>query len=180
MVLSTILKKMLIGRAFTNERGRIRLYNRMDWSLIPSWVFGDLLQKIGELKGEKYLHDLGYQQGIKIAEEMVGCMGLKPRSGWIAQNAVIATLDFIGFGVLKFIESDVKSDGHHHIIIHIIDHPVTEHARKMYGEKSMVCSWFRGVYAAHGEMELGLKNVFFKENKCVCKGDSYCEWETKW
>jgi predicted hydrocarbon binding protein len=180
MALSTILKKMLISRAFTNERGRIKLYGRMDWSLVPSWVFGDLIQKIGEVKGRKYVYDLGYEQGLKVADEMIKCMGVKPKGGWMVQKAVVAILDFIGFGMLEFIKSKTEKDGHHHLVLHIKDHPVTEHAAKMYGSKSMICDWFMGVYAAHGETELGVKNVHFKENKCVCRGDPYCEWESKW
>jgi hypothetical protein len=35
-------------------------------------------------------------------------------------------------------------------------------------------------YAAHGEMELGVKHVRLKETKCVRLGAPYCEWETKW
>jgi len=35
------------------------------------------------------------------------------------------------------------------------------------GARSVACKWFMGVYAAHGEMELGVKHVRLKENKCI-------------
>ncbi len=69
---------------------------------------------------------------------------------------------------------------HHHIIVHVRDNPVIEHGARMFGAKSMVCKWFMGVYAAHGEMELGVGHVRLKENKCIRLGAPYCEWETKW
>jgi hypothetical protein len=36
MALSPILEKMLIGRAFASEPGRIKLYGKMDWMLFPA------------------------------------------------------------------------------------------------------------------------------------------------
>ena len=65
-------------------------------------------------------------------------------------------------------------------ILQVTDNPVTEYAKKKYGEKSMVCHWFMGVYAGHGEYELGIKNAKIREKACVCKGAPHCLWETKW
>jgi hypothetical protein len=36
MGLATILKKMLMGRAFSTERGRIKLFGRTDWTMQPA------------------------------------------------------------------------------------------------------------------------------------------------
>lgn len=95
-------------------------------------------------------------------------------------SAILAMLEFIGFGKPNFVKADVKPDGGHHVIFHVKDNPVIEHASRLFGAKSLVCNWFMGVYAAHGELELGLKHVKVHENKCVCKGARYCEWETRW
>ena len=111
---------------------------------------------------------------------MIKCMGLKPKAGWTTQKAIITMLEFVGFGKPEFVKANIKKDGHHHIIFHVKDNPVIEHAKNLFGSKSMVCNWFMGIYAAHGEMSLGLKHVKLKENKCVCKGAQYCEWESKW
>ena len=80
----------------------------------------------------------------------------------------------------EFVLAKIEKDGHHHVIFRVRDNPVVEHAVRMYGSRSKVCSWFMGIYAAHGEMELGLRNVRLKENRCVCRGSPHCEWETKW
>jgi hypothetical protein len=74
----------------------------------------------------------------------------------------------------------IKRGGHHHIIVHVRDNPVMEHGARMFGAKSVACKWFMGVYAAHGEMELGIKHIKLKENRCIRLGAPYCEWETKW
>jgi len=179
VVLAGILKKFLLGRLFTTERGRIKLFRRMDWTLFPSRALALNLQTIGEKLGEEFVYELGYQAGKEAAKEMIKYMGLRPKGGWVTQKAVIALLDFIGFGKLEFLRAQVK-DGHHHIIIHVRDNPVIEHGAMMFGAKSVACKWFMGVYAAHGEMELGLKHARFKENACIRLGAPYCEWETKW
>ena len=56
MVMSTILKKMLIGRAFSTEKGRIKLFGKMDWTLYPSRALAMNLQSIGKRLGEKALY----------------------------------------------------------------------------------------------------------------------------
>jgi hypothetical protein len=180
MALAWILKKLLFGKAFTTEKGRIKLFGRMDWTLFPSRALALNLQAIGEKLGEEFVYKLGYQAGKDAAEEMVKYMGLKPRGGWVTQKVVISILDFIGFGRPDFVRAEIKEDGHHHIIVHVRDNPVIEHGARMFGAKSMVCKWFMGVYAAHGEMELGVNHVKLKENKCIRLGNPYCEWETKW
>jgi hypothetical protein len=179
MALATILKKLLFGKAFTTERGRIKLFGRMDWTLFPSRALALNLQAIGEKLGEDFVYRLGYEAGMDAAKEMVKYMGLKPRGGWVSREAVIALLDFIGFGKIEFVKANIK-DAHHHVIIHVTDNPVIEHGARMFGAKSVACKWFMGVYTAHGEMEWGLNHVKLIENKCIRLGAPYCEWETKY
>jgi len=60
---------------------------------------------------------------------------------------------------------DVQKDGHHHVIIHVVNNPIVEHAKSMYGSKSLVCNFVAGLFSGHGELELGIKNPKLKENK---------------
>lgn len=180
MVMSTILKKMLISRAFTNVKGRVTLYGKMDWMLFPARAFAINLQSIGEKMGKDYVYKLGYEAGYDAGLEILESTGMKAQSGVAFRKIVMALLDFIGFGKVDFIKFDVKKDGHHHIIIHVHDNPVIEHSIKLYGKKSMACQWFMGVYTAHGEVELGVKNAKLVENKCMKDGSPYCEWESRW
>ena len=180
LMLSNIFKKFLLGRWFAVEDGRIRLFGKMDWSIIHSHVFAMVLQEIGEDIGKEAMFKLGYDQGKEIALEMLKHMGLKIKGGWITQKAIVDVLDFIGFGRPKFVVSKVEKNGRHHVLFHIKDNPVIEHASRLFGNKSLVCSWFMGVYSAHGEFEWGMEKCRFKENRCICRGDHYCEWESKW
>jgi hypothetical protein len=126
------------------------------------------------------LYKLGYEGAKEGALELIKYMGLKPKGGWVTQKAVLSLLEFLGYGRPKFLVARVEKDGRRRVVFHIRGNPVVEQAARMYGAKSKVCSWFMGIYAAHGEMELGLRNARMKENKCICRGARYCEWETKW
>ena len=179
-MISNTFKKFLLGRWFSVEDGRIRLFGKMDWNLVHSRIFAMILQDMGESIGKEKLFELGYDQGKEISMEMIKSMGLKLKGGWNTQKAIIDVLDFIGFGRPKFVVSKVEKNGHHHMIFHIDDNPVIEHAHRLFGKKSHICSWFMGVYSAHGEYEWGMEKCHFKENKCICNGNSYCEWESKW
>lgn len=97
MALAGILKKLVFGRAFTTERGRIKLFTRMDWTLFSSRALALNLQTVRVKLGEQFLYKLGYQAGKDAAKEMVRYMGLKPKGGWITQKAVVSMLEFIGF-----------------------------------------------------------------------------------
>lgn len=179
-MLSPILKKMLIGRAFANEDGRIKMYGKMDWMMFPARALAMNFQSIAEKNGAAYLRKLGYEAGADAAKEIIGATNIKPRGGWATQKVIIALLDFIGFGQTTFLKTDFKEGGHHHFIMHLSNNPTIEHAIKLYGKKSMVCEWFMGVYQAHGEAELGLKNMNVVENHCMKNGFPQCEWESKW
>ncbi len=179
-MLSPILKKMLIGRAFSNEKGRITLYGKMDWMMYPAKGLAMNFQSIAEKNGPEFLRKLGREAGEDAGIEIVKASGHQIKPGWTTQKIITALLDFIGFGVLKFTKTDTSKDGHHHIIMHITHNPVIEHGVKMYGKKSMICEWFMGVYEAHGELELGIKNARLKENHCLKDGFPQCEWESKW
>lgn len=184
MGLVTIFKKLLISRGFSTEKDRVTLFGKMDWSMYPSRALAKNLQTIGEkiggIQGENFLYKLGYDAGEDAGHEMIKYMGLSPKGGWITQNAIIALLQFIGFGNFIWIKKDFREGGDHHIIIKIINNPVIEQSIGLYGPKAMACNFFRGVYAASGEYELGMKNAYFKELRCARKGVPHCVWESKW
>jgi hypothetical protein len=178
MAMATILKKLLIGRAFICENGRIKLFGKMDWTFIPSKSLAVAFQDIAETFGKDFLFELGYEAGHDAAIEMIRYMKLAPKGGWTTQRAIIEILEFIGFGKFEIVVNRIEGEKHH-FVLQVKDNPVTEYSLKLYGQKSMICNWFMGVYSAHAEMELGLKNPRFKEIKCVRNGAPFCIWETK-
>ncbi|MBI2076138.1 MAG: hypothetical protein HYT72_02730 [Candidatus Aenigmarchaeota archaeon] len=177
---SNYFKKLLLSGLFTIERGRIKLYGNMEWILNPATAYACMLQEIGEKLGAEELYELGYRAGKRGASEFIKFGNLKPKGGWESIQPILDTLEFIGFGKPKFVVAKLEKDGGHHFLLRIKDNPIIEIAAKKFGAKSVVCNWLMGVYTAHGEAELGVKNGRLRENKCMCKGLPYCEWESKW
>ncbi|MFH1236987.1 MAG: hypothetical protein V1648_01105 [Candidatus Aenigmatarchaeota archaeon] len=180
MVIATILKKMLISRGFTTEKSRIKMFGKMDWTLYPSSGFAHIMQEIGNHMGPEELYRIGYEEGLMNGEEILKASGAKIKGGWISLQLVIALMDFIGYGNVQFVKNEIKSDGHHHVIIHVFNNPIVEHAKEMYGEKSHICNFIAGLFSGHGEIELGIKNAHLIEKTCICKGAQYCEFESKY
>jgi len=135
------------------------MFGKMDWTLYPSRGFAMILQEIGEKLGPDELYRIGYENGIMNGEEILKASGVKLKGGWISLQIVLALLDFIGYGNVKFVKSELKNDGHHHFIIHVVNNPIVEHAKEMYGEKSLVCYFIAGLFSGHGEIELGVKKM---------------------
>ncbi|MEE9323109.1 MAG: hypothetical protein V3U72_01055 [Candidatus Aenigmarchaeota archaeon] len=187
MGLSNSLKKMLMSSSFVTEQSRIKLFGKMDWTLHPSRGLAQLIQlpaeevkkRFGE-DPEKWLFKFGHENGELTVNEIFECVGTEDKR--TTQKTINDLLEFIGMGQLEFIKSEIGEDGHHDIVIHMINNPMIEHAAKLYGKKSHVCAFFRGLFSAYGEVLLGIKNAKLRERKCMCKGEaeSYCEWVSKW
>ncbi|MBN2102158.1 MAG: hypothetical protein JW716_04775 [Candidatus Aenigmarchaeota archaeon] len=174
------LKKMLMSKSFSTDRSRIRMFGKMDWTLEPSRGMAELIQIPGEKMTQEELFRFGYDNGKIIVDEIKGILLGTEKS--ITQKAINDLLEFIGMGQIDFIRSETSEDGHHHIVAHMINNPIIEHAKEMYGEISVICTFLRGLFSAHAEMVLGLKNVHLNELKCQCKNQAkdFCEWESKW
>ena len=171
-MLSETFKKLLMGQAFSIENGRIKLFGRTDWSVVPSNVVAELLQNIAKNRGEKHLFDFGYDCGVFLSRDVIKGNYLNTKDKIEIKNEFIKLLDFIGFGKIELIVKDKNA-----LVIRTYKNPVIEHASSAFGNKSLVCKWFMGVYTAYGEL-FGIKSIRLREKKCICKGDPYCEWES--
>ncbi len=175
-----MLKKMLIGRAFSNEKGRIKLFGKMDWMLYPARAMAYTIHSIGERLGDDYVFALGYMAGYDAGKEITAATGIKLRGGWTSQKVVVSLLDFIGFGTVDIIKGKIiDSNGNHDIVLHVKDNPEIEHGIKLFGKKEHICTFFRGVYSAHLDLEMGTKKCKLKEVKCMRDGHPHCEWASK-
>ncbi|MBU0898499.1 MAG: hypothetical protein KJ613_01650 [Nanoarchaeota archaeon] len=173
--MENFFKKVLLGREFENIKGRIILFGRIDWLLHPSHALAKNLQTIGEKNGPKFLYDLGYENGKIFVEDLDKIIG----KTWIEKEKVMSFLSsFISFGKINFIS--FKSDNNKHkIIFYITNNSTILEAKKLFGSKSMVCNFFRGIFSGYIESAFNIKSIKLKEAKCVCKGSRFCEFGSK-
>lgn len=185
MTLAEPLKRMLVGGAFSTEKSRIRLFGKMDWTLEPSVGMAQLIQLPAEEvqkrfkeNGREFLFKFGYENGKVIFDEMRECLGIVDAKR--LEKVINDMLEFIGIGQIKFIKSELKPNGRHHIVVHMFNNPIIEGAKQLYGKRSVVCNFFVGIFSYYLEMILKSKRLRLKEKKCICKNDEVCEWESKW
>ena len=180
MPLTNFLQKMLMSKAFETEKGRIVTFGRIFWILFPARAMAIMLQKIGEKNGKEHLYNLGYAAGKDFGEEIADVLGFKLKGGRVVESAVLSLTEFAGFGTVKIVRWNIEKNGRHLITLKIENNPVVERSKTLYGKKSMACTFFRGVFSAHAQLETYAKNVKFVEKTCVCKKGLFCEWESKW
>lgn len=181
MGLTSILAKMLVTKSFSTERGRIKMFGKMDWTMQPAISLAYVLQQVGEKNGEDFLFSLGYESGRLAVDDIIRTTGISFGKSRLSKNIFMEMLEFIGTGRMRIIRADIEKDGHHDVVIQVKDNPAVECARKMYGKRSKVCAFFMGLYSAHGEKEFGVKNLKLKESGCICRGNPYhCVWESRW
>ncbi len=177
MTLSSVFKKMLVGDVFTTERGRVKMFENMENTLFPSRALALNLQKICEKGGEKYLFDLGYNTTIVFDKELLKTLHLQLNGGDESLNKMKSVFDIMGWGIFEYVKKEYDKN-HHHFIVRLINNPISEHGKKMFGKKSKVCNFLLGMHSAHIKIFFGI-DVKFKETKCVTRGDQYCEFVSK-
>ncbi|MBI4440191.1 hypothetical protein HY638_04435 [Candidatus Woesearchaeota archaeon] len=171
-----IVKDLILRRLLTVQNNRIVLFRKLQYTMYPARAMARTLQHIGNENGEEYLFKLGYEAGADAAEEMIENMHLIQKAFPGKLTAIQLLLEIIGFGKPLVKVYDIK---HQKLITQVVNHPVIENGKNLFGEKSMACSFYRGVYSAHVQRELGIKNAHFEEYKCICKGTGdHCLWVT--
>lgn len=170
MALAGILKKLLLGRAFSAEEGRLTLLGKFNVCMYEADAFAYTIQKMSEEVGKEKTYKI-FREAVKIATaHMVKVLGLKPRLEVIKK--VMPFGEFYGWGkfeIRKFNYND-KID----VQIAIINSPIVEYALKSYGKNSNICTTFyRGVFSGFFSL-VTKKKLKIKEESCKCRGAPYC------
>jgi predicted hydrocarbon binding protein len=176
MALAPMLKKMLIGNAFMTDRGRVKMFENMEYTLFPSRALALNLQKVGKKGGEKYLFDLGYKTTTYFDKELMETIHLSG-TGSETANKIKPIFDILGWGTFEYVKKEY-SKNNHHFIVRLYNNPISDHAKRLFGNDSKVCSFLLGMQSAHTKIIFGV-DVEYKETKCVTKGDPYCEFVSK-
>ena len=170
MGIATILKKLLLGRAFSAEEGRITILGKYNVSLMESQGLATLLQLTHEALGEKKFFNIFVKATTISIDSVCRSLGISPS----LQNLkkFLPFMDIYGWG--KFTVIDRREDRNKlQFIIKLTNSPLTEYARKHFGKRSKVCIIFRSnLYAAF--RYITKKPVKVEEINCYCKGAPAC------
>ncbi|MEM5843742.1 MAG: hypothetical protein QW841_00645, partial [Candidatus Aenigmatarchaeota archaeon] len=96
MGIAVMLKKLLLGRAFSAEEGRVTILGRYNVTLVESCGFAYLHQKIFEELGEKKAFKILMEATEIAIENATKAFGLSPSS--LNIEKLLPFADFYGLG----------------------------------------------------------------------------------
>ncbi|MCX7999404.1 MAG: hypothetical protein N3A69_10720 [Leptospiraceae bacterium] len=170
MGLALMLKKLLIGRAFSAEDGRMTILGKYDVTLYESKAWAFTVQKIYEKLGEKATFEIFYKAGQIAFEQAEKTFKIKISENLMRNFQPI--MDFFGWG--GFIPIEYVHEGDKlSIIVKLINSPVVEYGKILFGKNSKVCIFFRAILSGVFSM-VYKKNVIFEEVACFNKGAEAC------
>lgn len=165
-----IFNRLIAKEGLKVKENRLNLFKSIDFSMYPANAFAITLQKLSIDKNKNYLRKLGFIMGNQAAKEMLNKIK-KIRyfldKDYQKLNEIIL---LSGFGEVSI---DKKKKDFRVICEW---HPVISKAKKLYAMKSNVCEFYGAVFASFIKEYNQIKNLKISHPKCVCKGDSVCEW----
>ena len=167
------LMQKIFLRKIKIQRGKPILLNKIDFVMFPAKAIAKLVQKVGEDLGEDYLYGLGYDAGMVVAKDFV------KKFNWLERSLATRLFDiFKMFEVMGFGKSDLKvwDSKNNRMLAHVSNHPVLIHSVKLFGKNEKACTFYRGIFSAHADNELGIDGCNFIETQCIRHGSKFCEW----
>ncbi|HDH91371.1 MAG TPA: hypothetical protein ENF38_00290 [Candidatus Aenigmarchaeota archaeon] len=170
MVLAEFLKKLIIGRAFKAEEGRVTLLGKYDVTLFESKSLAFIIQKTFEELGEKKAFDLWLKASEIAIKNAIKAFNLQPSS--FALEKIAPMMDFYGLGKFS-VESYSEKKGKKIYLLKIENSPLTEYAKQEWGPSSKVCKMIEANLVVALRKAYG-KKPKIKETSCYTKGAPYC------
>ena len=144
---------------------RLRLAGSIDLSMYGSGAWADTLQKIGEKNGNIFLFNRGYSMGEVSVEEIKEKGDDIPEDMRGAENYIM----MCGFGNVEISQSAGKLN------INVKWNHIIRLAKEMYGDESLICEFYRGIYNAFADAFIGKTRL--EESMCICKGNTHCSFK---
>ncbi len=176
-----MLRKVLGFKSMVHKDGKFYLWG-VPCSIVPLFSFS-YIQKLLEKKyGKKDAATVMYSLGV--LQTKVGYDLISDRFGYAkTYRNKVELLKFIteqaaivGNGLYKWIRIDLKNK----IFIVRSVCPHGEHYKKLFRlQKEPTDHFIRGECATMVKKAFNIKNSFCIENRCVAKGDKYCEFVVK-
>lgn len=163
----------LLMRTLKIEHGLPILLGKVDFVMFPARAMAKVVQKLSDDLGEDYTYQLGYDAGKIVAKEFVDNLNWIERGLSKRMFALLKMFEVMGFGKMDLKVWDSKNK---RTLVYITNHPVINHAARLFGGKEKVCSFYRGIYSAHSDFEFGLQGCKLIETQCIRNGAPYCEW----
>lgn len=173
MGIAVMLKKLLLGRAFSAENGRVTILGRYNVSMVESGGLAYLIQKLWESVGEEKAFKILVKCSEIAAKNLLKNLGYEPSLSNFEK--ALPFMDFYGWGKFS-LDHKYEDDKTLKYIIRVTNSPISEYGKQLFGRNSRVCLLIRA--NLYGGVKLATKtNVTVKENACFCRGSESCIFE---
>lgn len=170
MGIAIMLKKLLLGRAFSAEDGRMTILGKYDVTLYESKAWAFTVQKIYEKLGEKETFEIFYKAGQIAFKQAEKAFNIK-----ISENLMKSfqpVMEFFGWG--KFIPIEFKHErGNFLVLVKLTNSPIVNYAKILFGKNSKVCIFFKAILSGVFSM-IYKKRIMFEETACTTTGADAC------
>lgn len=146
-VLADSLKKLIFGRAFKAENGRVTIMRNFSVSFFECSALAMTVQELFNAVGKERSMDIWINVGEQAVTEGVRSFGVKSPKGHASLfRTNLGFMDFFGWGKfdIKKVEWDIKN---FNIIFEVTNSAILEYGADMYGSKSAAYLFIMGVYA---------------------------------
>ena len=167
------IDNLIMNNVFSFDSGQLMMLNKVSFVMFPARAMSKFVQKVGEDFGDEYLYQHGYDAGMIVAKEFVDKLGWAQLSVAKKIGMIFKMFEVMGFGKLDIKVWDNKAN---RLLYRTTNHPVIEHAIKLFGDKEKTCTFYMGIEAAHWHNEMGMKNCKLIETQCQKKSRPFCEW----
>jgi hypothetical protein len=174
MAIATFLKKLLLGRAFSAENGRVTILGKYNVTLVESCSFAYFCQKIFETLGEKKAFKILMEATEIAVENAIKSFRLMPS---MKIETILPLTDIYGLGKFSLVYTD-ENEERVIYLIKVENSPLTEYAKEKWGKNSKVCKVVEANIIA--SFKLTHKKVpEVKEISCYTKGAPYCTFRVE-
>jgi predicted hydrocarbon binding protein len=172
-MMGKFINNLILNKVFSFDNGQLMMMNKVSFVMFPARAMSKFVQKIGEDFGDEFLYQHGYDAGMIVAKDFVDQLGWVQLSMAKKMGMVFKMFEVMGFGKLDIKVWDTKN---YRLLYKTTNHPVIEHAIRLFGNKEKSCIFYRGIESAHWHNEMGVKNCRLVETQCMKNKKPFCEW----
>jgi predicted hydrocarbon binding protein len=174
MAIATFLKKLLLGRAFSAEEGRIVLFNTLEVSMIESKSLVFFLQKVFEKLGDKTAYEI-LKKSVEITMlTFKNTLKINFSKLLINPKNWLGFMDFYGWGKFELLNVSTQKNIEKYSI-KVSNSPFTQYAKQTFGKNSKVCKLIEAnLEVSFKILNEKAKSIKVEEKACYTKGSPYC------
>jgi predicted hydrocarbon binding protein len=173
MAKPSLFSELISRKILTVEDNHLKVLDKVDISSYGSKAWAFTIQELSKKGKKDFLYNLGYTMGEDAAKEIIETV--RKMQAFITNklNELSNLIEITGFGIVN-----INFKNNNGVEVIVIKNHIIDLAKEMYGNKSEVCDFYKGIYTGFIDVYKN-KKIKLKEVKCICKGGDKCIFSTE-